>query len=941
MSAFLQQFAQDFNAKHAPAGWHSILILMPNQRSCTYLRQYFTELSDHAVILPEITPLQEWYLQFCPLVEADETELLHTLYECYCKTGGELALDDFIPIASTLLDDYSEIDESLTDHTLFFKNVEMLQSMKTYEPGSVPTEYQLQYRKFWKDFGQWHTLLKETLLATNKGYKGLMLRTVAENFSAQLEIIHKRYTAVYALGFSGVLPADERVLTTLKREANAVFYTDADVYYLDNPQQEAGAFYRKHPKLYSGLRDKAANTLLTSEKKIEFIGVAKNMGQVKVATGILHNLFTDTENIPRQTAVILPDTSLLIPFIKSLPASVQSYNVSMGLPLQGTHSFSWFENIFRLYENHLKYTRKPTRIYFYYRDVLELLQHKFFTCLLPEVRTHEIVRSIKKNNQFVIGYEQLNEWTQGQLATFFTADTDAKLFHATILAHSRHLQRTLAQKADEGDSLLLAELEVLCKLEDAIAKTTTLFSGGYTVQTKSLIQLWRSSFNKLKVPLEGEPVEGLQITGLQETRSIDFKNIIVLSANEGILPGGKSQQSYIPHEIRNVFLTTYKDKEAVTSYLFYRMLQRAENVYLLYNTEPDEMGGGEMSRFLLQLQKELAPLNKQIKITSHLYSADPPPPFEEPEIIVPKTDAIQEQIHKLTTESGLSPSAINTYINCTLQYYFRYIAGLNPADEVEESMDAATIGSAVHYALEKLLEPHLHQPLTADVLQDLRKQDAEIDALVHHSLLESFSAYSLSSGKNVLLKKVCIKLTKDFLKQQAEWIAANSNAPLTVLQLESKLETTLQVGHQTVKIQGRIDRIDRYGDAIRIADYKTSTHKSVPALNEETYRQLATNPAFAKTVQLLLYAYLYHKQPTYNNEVLQPGIYWLKHYKKDIDILKTDAQGNAVTTEHLQRFETILYELISGLLDSRVPFVKTNETERCKYCDYAQICSRG
>ena len=361
---------------------------------------------------------------------------------------------------------------------------------------------------------------------------------------------------------------------------------------------------------------------------------------------------------------------------------------------------------------------------------------------------------------------------------------------------------------------------------------------------------------------------------------------------------------------------------------------------MLYNTEPDELGGGEKSRFILQLQQELPLLNPNAEIRDMVFAIDPPVALDETEIVIQKNENIIQKMESILTVSGLSPSALNTYINCSLQYYFRYIAGLREEEEMEENMEAATIGSAVHHALEKIYAEKVGEVASVDFIETQLKNKQRIESLVREYLSKRFDNESLTSGKNLLLFKVCIKLTEEFLKHEKKNIQQlnDSGTDLKIESLEEKLEFILPINGKQIKVAGRVDRIESAGGIIQIADYKTSKVSAIPILDEDTWDEITVDPKYSKPVQLLVYAWLYNRMK--GSVPIRSGIYWLRESDKSLKTIRLDKTTDVLNEETILRFEEKLKSVLAEMLNAEIPFVKTKDEERCEFCDFKNICGR-
>src|ERR1043165_37084 len=389
MKKFLERTVEKIIQKHG-GNMSDVLVLMPNQRSCTYFRNELKKQAAKAVFAPEIVTLHDWMLEQSELVEVDSIELVSELYTCHQEIGGSLTLDDFIGTANVLLADFNELDLQMVDSRLFFKNLEMLQSIKTYVPGEEPTEYAIQYRRFWEDFGKLYQLLRKKLLANNKGYAGLILRQVAEKFKS-FPAEKGLGGAVFLIGFSSLNKTDETVIDHLLATTNAEVIWDADNYYVRDEMKEAGLFFRKYRSRFRVGEKNFTDGINTTSKNIQIIGAAKNVGQVKVVADILQNQLKLDEATALDTVVVVPDERLLSPLIANLPQNVASLNITMGLNIAGSNPSTFLDILFRLYNNLQKYKSKNRGPRFYYKDIFDLLQHNYSRLLFENLETQDFI----------------------------------------------------------------------------------------------------------------------------------------------------------------------------------------------------------------------------------------------------------------------------------------------------------------------------------------------------------------------------------------------------------------------------------------------------------------------------------------------------------------------------------------------------------------------
>ncbi len=938
MEKFLSKVARHLLQQHGN-NLSGVTVLFPNRRSCTYFAEALKNAAGNTVWAPEINTLEDWLLAKSDLTLLEPLEQAFELYEVYRDGIGEDTADEFLPMAEVMLADFNEVDMQLANAKNFFNDLEKLQSLKVYEPGTDElSEYSLKYQKFWTDFRHLYSGIRKQLLAKQKGYLGMIYRELIERLP-ELPVGEDK---LYFVGFASVNKCEERLMEYLVTEGRAEVIWDCDQYYTTDAFQEAGSFFRKYYKKFRVEEKWVSDHLLKDKKEVHMIGVAKNIGQTRVVADILSKLQLTPEE-EKETAVVVLDQKLLQPLIGAIPESISALNVSMGLSLNHTPIAELIKIIFNLQDNIERFRQRGgSETRYYHRDVSDLLRHPYAAYLVPDTRAvNSFIERMKYYNRVVVREKELKEPFAGtQYEKLFWYTDDVKVLLARLLELIEALRVGFAADTEKDRSFDVEWLYQAYMVINNLNKV--VHDSGRELSTASLRKVLLEHFRTRTVPFEGEPVKGLQLLGILETRAVDFKNVIVLSMNDGIFPTSKIQATYIPYEMRKAYLTTHHDKDALAAYTFYRLLQRAEKVHLLYNTESDELGGGEKSRFMLQLQHELNEKNPNAVVKEYVYSVDPPAAMAEEDIVVVKDEMVMQKLWA-NAEYGISPSAINTYINCTLQYYMRYVAGLREQEDIEESMEASTLGSAVHFVLETLYGEVTGRDLTLADVERWTADKGRIDALLKEFFKDRFDDETLRHGRNYLLYRVCKKLVQEFLKQEKRnlQLLDDTGGSMQVLMLEANMKQPLLINGRPVHIAGKVDRIERVGGVIHVADYKTGSATG-SKINTEEMEGLTADPKFAKAMQLLNYAWLYWKSlPPESAKALQvrSGIYWLRDSAKGFDTLKLGSD-DVLTEQALQQFEQTLEKLMTELFDESTAFRKTTFIERCANCEFARICRR-
>lgn len=965
MQSFLEKTVDYLHAKYGD-DVSELCIVLPNRRAGLFLKTHFSKKLKKTFWSPEILATEDFVSLLAELDVADSTTLLFELYETVKEVGKRdiETFDEFSKWGQILLSDLNEIDRYLVDYKQLFGNLKDIKELEAWSLNSEETltDFQKQYLEFWKLLGEYYQNFSERLLSQHQAYQGLAYRIVADNVEER--VAKHPWKKIIFAGFNALNKAEEEIISKLLNTDKAEIIWDTDSYYINNINQEAGRFIRKYRQSgkFSKLlpSDKESSdrnltieeTLLSTEKKsITVIGAAKNVAQAKVAGSLVEEI-KKTDPLLQATAIVLADENLLFPVLHSLPENLKDINVTMGYPLKSTPVAGYFDLVFAMHENGLKLAQGKTNYSFYHRDVVKLLSHAYTATALytvsKEYTIRPVLQAIQQRNIVFIGLKMLKaifeefkcekefEVLTGIFKRWQTPPDAIECVHYLIetLKNGIVLQQ---DKNDENKASL--ELEYLFAFTKIIKRIQVLMeqypeSVGDLKTLRSIVnQIVRSS----TLPFYGEPLMGLQVMGMLETRTLDFENVILISCNEDILPSGKAVNSFVPFELKRVFgLPTYGDKDSIFSYHFYRLLQRATNIHLLYNTESDALGSGEKSRFLTQLIYELPKVNPNVTIKEQLVSIPIINNGEENQISIEKSTSVLEKL-KLKSETGFSPSLLNIYRNCSLQFYFHAIAKLKEADEVEETIGADTLGNVIHETLESFYKPLVGKKIqVADIVEMKKKVEATTLAFFK----VKYSETEVSYGKNLLTFKVALKFINNFLDAEIVNIqkAEKEGTPIIIKALEQELESNLSVGSNTIKVKGKADRIDTLGSTTRIVDYKTGLADN-KELKLEDWDDLRTNSGLAKSFQLLTYAWLYQKENPAIKENIVSGIITFRELSAGLKTVKVN-ESAYLNVEVLADFEKQLQVLLSEIFDTKLRFTQTKEVDNCEYCAFKGICNR-
>ncbi len=957
MQSFLEQLVIHLLEKHED-DINDLCIVLPNRRAGLFLKTHLVNKLNKTFWAPEVLATEDFVALLAEVEIADSTTLLFELYETVKAVNpNEIeSFDEFSKWGQILLNDFNEIDRYLVDASQLFGNLKDIKELETWTLNAEHlTDFQSKYLTFWKSLKGFYFDFQKRLLGKHQAYQGLAYKLVTGNVEERIKK-HTWKKIIFA-GFNALNKAEERIIEKLLNAGTAEIIWDTDAYYINNPNQEAGKFIRKYNETgnFKKIADQnfviEENLLSTENKTITIIGSAKNVAQAKVAGNLINDLKKENGSL-QATALVLADENLLFPVLHSLPSDLTDINVTMGYPLKNTPVSGYFDLVFNLHENGLKLSKGKANYSFYHTDLIKLLSHPYTSIILSgdnnSTSVKRVVQIIQRRNIVFAGLSMIknifaefkNEKEFDILSAIlnhWTTPIDALKCITNLinlLKNSIIKQRELQSenKASLELEYLFAFTKIIKRIQDLSIDYDTCINDIKTL--RSLInQIVRSS----SLPFYGEPLMGLQVMGMLETRTLDFENVVLLSCNEDILPSGKSVNSFIPFELKRHFgLPTYSDKEAIFAYHFYRLIQRAKNIYLLYNTESDAFGSGEKSRYVTQLIYELPKVNPNIIIKEMLVNIPILTDKNTDEIVIIKSPETIEKL-KAKAEYGFSPSLLNKYRNCSLQFYFHSIAGLKELDEVEETIGADILGSSIHKVLQNLYTPFIAKIIMPSDIKEMLKI---VDTSTIEVFEKEYSKNEISYGQNLLTLKVAIKFITNFLNKEIETISSSkkNSQPTIIRALEQELEATINIGKQSVKIRGNADRIDSIGKYIRIVDYKTGIADN-KELKFDHWDEIRTDSNLSKSFQLLMYALMYQKMNPAITSNIVSGIITFRELSAGLKTVKVNG-SDELNKAILSEFETQVKQLLTEIFNPAVAFIQTTEIDNCEYCSFKRVCKR-
>ncbi|MCF6180561.1 PD-(D/E)XK nuclease family protein [Lutibacter sp.] len=906
MASFITNVVKEILQNHQIN--NQLQLVMPSQRACVFLKEELLKNSSKASFLPEIVSIEEYIQKIAGINIIDNTKLLFEFYSVYKKVIPKENLEEFSSFsqwATTVLHDFNEVDSYLINAEQLFTNLSDVKQLNKWFQNKKPSELAVNYLHFFKYLHQIYKAFYQRLQKNKFGYQGLIYREAIQNLPYYININKNSHTVF--IGFNALNGAEEKLVQELLQSGIASIYWDADASFFETTN-EAGYFLRKYKttwKYYTNHPFLWINKNSFSNKNIELIGAPKNISQIKLVGELLEKF-----NNYSKTAVVLADENLLNITLNSLPEKVEKINITMGYPLKDIPLANLFLNLFKLHLNQDK-LGKTKQQEFYYKDVLNILSNSVLSKKCEKIIA-KLKSKINTENAIFLNLKSLTESISNENELQFSELT---LIFGKIDTVSQLIIvcKTLIEKLKQD--VVGLEKEYLYRFYQIFQQLESLNNlYGYITDLKTFYQFFTQLLKVEKLSFKGEPLEGLQLMGMLETRTLDFENVIITSVNEGVLPGGKNEFSFIPFDIKVHFgLPTYQDKDAIFSYHFQRLLWRAKNIYLLYNTENDGYGGGEKSRFLTQLEIKY-PFIKTSTVSPKVKSLKTAP------IQIEKTEEIQQKLKHFFSK-GISPSAIASYIYNPIQFYEQKILKIYDKDNVDENIAANTMGTAIHETLKDLYSPYLNTFLTVQHITEMQKKVAEL-------LKKQFKIYykkgTIEIGKNKLIYEVAKNQIQLFLKKELTLIKEGNT--LKILEIETDLASEIQIKgiNYSIKIIGTADRIDELNGVVRIVDYKTGKVISSD-LKLPDFSMIKDNYKYTKAMQVMLYSFLYKQTFKKNNSPMESGIISFKNLNEGflkINFAAGRSKDYEVTDEKIADFMIEIKEIIKAILNPKNPFIE-------------------
>lgn len=957
METFLKQVAHDLYNK-TEGNFTKVAIVFPNKRASLFFNEYLAQESDRPIWSPTYVSISELFRQSSDLSIADPIKLVCDLYKVFQKaTGSKETLDDFYFWGEMLIADFDDADKNMADTHALFSNLkdlnELMDNYDFLEEGQKEalsqffhnfsinqvTELKQRFISMWNVLGDIYAEYKALLESQSIAYEGMLYRQVIE----QLDVEALPYNKYIFVGFNVLNKVEHTLFKKLNEAGKAMFYWDYDTFYLNKTPHEAGEFIRRNLRDFPSELPASFFDNLNQPKEVTFIESPTENGQVRYLPQWIRENLTSQE---KETAVVLCNEALLQPVLHALPDNVKHINITMGFPLSQTPAYSFVNALMELHTSGYN----PNNGRYLFAEVISVLKHPYTRQLSPEAEKLE--QTLTRDNRF---YPLPSELKQDNVLELLFTPRRNNLDLCSMLSEALKevaviYQQQAASHSDAFDQLY----------RESLFKTYTLVNRFHTLIESKELNVQAGTFQRLltrvmsssSIPFHGEPAIGMQVMGVLETRNLDFRHLIMLSVNEGQLPKAGGDSSFIPYNLRKAFgMTTIDHKIAVYAYYFYRLMQRAEKVTLVYNTATDGINRGELSRFMLQFLIEWGypVLRKQLEAAQSPQDSTP--------IIIEKTPDVMERMKSVfdirnNPKALISPSALNCYLDCPLKFYYKYVALLSAPDEVTADIDSAKFGSIFHYAAE-----HIYKDLTAhgklisrENLETLLKDEVRLQTYVDNGFKELFFNLPQNeqpeyNGIQLINSAVIVKYIQQLLRNDLRY------APFTFVGSEQRIFENIEIytpsGNIQSRIGGIIDRIDSKGESLRIVDYKTGGDADTPANVQSLFipDKKRSNYVF----QTFLYASIVCKKlrEKKDSRLVAPALLYIhraasENYSPVIQMGEPRKPKEPVDNfaQYEGDFRENLKTLLEDIFNPDISFTQTEIEDKCAYCDFRALCKK-
>ncbi len=958
MEPFLKLVAKDlYNLLGSKLS--DITLVFPNRRASLFFARYLAEQLSSPTWQPAFTTVNELMYKVAGLRPANNLWLNYKLYQSYTDiTGINQPFDDFYFWGNVMLSDFDQVDKYQVDPQKIFANIkdikdidrrfdefdaEHVEAIKKFlnlidDHGS--SAIRSRYSEIWSKLGVIYSQLRERLLQEGTAYEGLAYRMASEEMNkSQLLTLNERFALI---GFNALNACEKTLFNHLKNFNNALFYWDYDKYYMQNQDyvHEAAFFMSDNLKSFPGRLDSSFFDSLQSGKvkNVNLIASPSKVAQAKIISNILNKLGYDDENLGINTAIVLPEEQLLLPVISALPTNLDEVNITMGYPINDTFAYSLADGLISLQAN-LK--TAGTEVKFYNKDVLNLLSHPYVAQLAKE-ESKSISATIVQQKSISVDGSYFKD--SPLLSKIFS---QASYLPTYLLDVIKTVSGGLASLENDRPESIKLELEFLFAIYKALNGLDGIISQFDTTPSpRTFRSIFRRAMAEQRVSFYGEPLSGIQLMGFLETRSLDFENVIILSLNDGVLPGPSNSPSFITPSIRKAYgLPDYRHQNAIYAYYFYRLLQRASNIYMVYTNSSESMRTGEVSRYVLQLLMESNLKINRIQVKFDLGITPDGP------ISVSKTDRVMAILERYLANGQsskyLSPTAMVAYKNCKLRFFFSHVAGFKEPEEMDEAIDERGVGIILHRAIE-LIYDGIKSSVTSTSVGAILKNDSLIEANIRKAYAENFNV-DLSKFDEVVIGRNALLLERIKWMVRQMLVVDMKRTPYSITRSEQSEMVDIPIvvdgRNFAVKLGGRIDRVEQANGLTRIIDFKTGKFEPNKVTFSEIDQLFENKSNTDGILQLFAYCMIYSMKYGIDAGSIQPNLWYVRKNTLPL-ISKSLKKGNSAKTEvttfeSLQApFRQMLVALLEEIFNPSVDFTQTDNTDNCKICPYNAICNR-
>ena len=965
MSTFLSDVADYLLANHSKR-LGDCTVVFPNRRAGLFLKKNLSMKIDQPVWSPNVLSLEDFLFQFSETKKLDQLSLIFKLFEAYkAHQKAEEGFEAFYFWGEMLLRDFEEVDHYLVKpdqlfhhiksdkqiaEDFYFLDEEQEKIIQRFWQEFFPTttKSQQQFVDTWRILAPVYITFKAKLKAEQVGYTSSVYRELVEAIKTDLFTENgkdqfKDKPILFA-GFNALTPAEEFLIKHFVSEYDAEVLWDVDDYYLEDTHQEAGAFLRKYQEdtILGKTFPKEVPKKILEEKDVSAIGVALEVGQAKLVGERIDELLT-TGTRPEEIVVVLPQDYMLFPVLNALPQSVKRLNVTMGYPLKETPLYGLLEAAIEVQEH--KQVTSEQELTFYHKPTIDILSHPY----LFQSNQNELekaIRYIKTKNQIRVPQSLIAKIPSIVLETIFREQAAGENLAGYLKSIVEKLGESVVERFGLEREYLFHFQKMLSRLSEILEEQSV------EVDLKTFKSLFRKATRSVKIPFSGEPVEGLQVMGVLETRNLDFKHVFMVNTNEDIFPASQRNGSFIPYHIRKAFeLPTFEVQDAIYAYLFYRLFQRSEELSFYYNMYADFGMSGEISRFIYQLEQESTVKVKRLKLSNSIGVREKHPiTIQKTKEIIDKLAFKYDENSPNERKSKLSASALNVYYRCRLQFYFRYVLERFTEDQLNDELDAREFGNVLHNAMEILYRDVIKDRENGLVQEtDFFQLRSSVDGAIVKAFKKHFNINDKRKfelkGRNVMIAEVIRKYVNRILDNDEAY------APFQIVAMEKDENylRTLPVETNGQKIDVRfgadIDRVDKKNRVVRVIDYKSGKDKreidSIGKLFDRspgtTYKPGRNKAGF----QTMFYAWLYASKFG-QEDAIAPGLIGIRElFQDDFDFrLTMKDRPMEDARPYLQEFQERFQYLIDEVFSMEQPFDQTEDKMTCQYCDFNGICGR-